>query len=387
MAWLTVTYHDFSYGAIVSDLRAVFDQQYQLSFTPEVEIRTRTVVYADPLTGESTDVEEQYEWHILNITLAARSFTEVISPLLDTQQAQHFSLLQATKGSRQIIQGPFSWNWLSYVSSPYGYRIHPISGEKSYHTGVDIAVAQGTAISAATDGVVTTAQASGGYGLLVEIRSEGAGGAVIITRYAHCSELLVAAGQSVAAGDVIAKVGSTGDSTGPHLHFEVLKDGRYINPLYFAQTNDDGTGPIPPGSPGGISIPAYPGEPMDDERFAAMMTEAQRHLGKPYVFGASGPDSFDCSGFVCYVINHSGVGNVGRIGAQGLFNLSVPVSRTNARPGDLIFFTGTYDAGMPVTHIGIYIGNGQMIHAGSPVQYTSIDTPYWTQHFYAFGRI
>ena len=89
----------------------------------------------------------------------------------------------------------------------------------------------------------------------------------------------------------------------------------------------------------------------------------------------------------CYVLNQSGVASVGRSTAQGLFNMSTPVSRENAQPGDLIFFTGTYSAGTPVTHVGIYIGNGQMIHAGDPVQYANINTSYWTEHFYAFGRI
>ena len=93
------------------------------------------------------------------------------------------------------------------------------------------------------------------------------------------------------------------------------------------------------------------------------------------------------SGFVSYVLNQSGVASVGRSTAQGLFNMSTPVSRENAQPGDLIFFTGTYSAGTPVTHVGIYIGNGQMIHAGDPVQYANINTSYWTEHFYAFGRI
>jgi cell wall-associated NlpC family hydrolase len=126
---------------------------------------------------------------------------------------------------------------------------------------------------------------------------------------------------------------------------------------------------------------------MDDEQFAAMMEEAQKHLGKPYVYGTSGPNTFDCSGFVCYVLNHSIRPDFGRINAQSIYNRCTPVTRANAQPGDLIFFTGTYVNGRTVTHIGIYIGNGQMIHAGSPVQYTDIDSRYWTQHFYAFARL
>lgn len=204
--------------------------------------------------------------------------------------------------------------------------------------------------------------------------------------YAHCSQLLVSAGQEVKKGDVIAKVGSTGNSTGPHLHLEVLVDGEHLNPLYFADTGDHTFGSLAPGTPGGPEIPAYPGAPMGDGSYAALMEEAQKHLGKPYVFGAKGPDSFDCSGFVCYSLRESGVKNIAT-NAQGLYNACTPVSRTNAQPGDLIFFQGTYSTPSTVTHVGIYIGNGMMIHAGKPVQYASIDTAYWTEHFYAFGRL
>ena len=141
-----------------------------------------------------------------------------------------------------------------------------------------------------------------------------------------------------------------------------------------------------PGTPGGPEIPAYPGAPMGDGSYAALMEEAQKHLGKPYVFGAKGPDAFDCSGFVCYSLRESGVKNIAT-NAQGLYNACTPVSRANAQPGDLIFFQGTYSTPNTVTHVGIYIGNGMMIHAGKPVQYASIDTAYWTEHFYAFGRL
>jgi murein DD-endopeptidase MepM/ murein hydrolase activator NlpD len=387
MAYLTARYHEFDYGTARADLQAIFSEQYHLSFTPSIEMRTRTVTRTDPATLEDYDVEEQYEWRVLNITLTSRPFTDVILPRLSAGQVTHYSLLVATKGSRQYVGSPFAFNWLSYVSDSYGWRIHPISGVKENHTGVDIAVSTGTEILAAHDGEVTLAASDGGYGLSVVIVTTAIDGSPLSTRYAHCSELLVSVGAEVKRGDVIAKVGSTGNSTGPHLHFEIVKDGRYLNPLYFAIINDDGSVPSLPGQPNGPIIPAYPGAPMTDAKFAAMMTEAQKHLGKPYVFGGSGPYSFDCSGFVCYVINQSGVGNVGRIGAQGLFNICTPISPASARPGDLIFFTNTYDAGTPVTHIGIYIGNNQMIHAGEPVQYAAIDSAYFTQHFYAFGRL
>ena len=377
MAYLTARYQEFTFAGVQAELRSIFDEQYSLAFTPEVEIR-----YNDPNDEDGDGDLEEYEWHILNVTLTARSFTDVVGPRMDAEQAQHYEVLMRVKGNRQYSGSPFEFGWLPYVSDGYGYRVHPISGEKDYHKAADIAVAQGTEIHAGHDGTVTSAGNNGGYGLVIVLEGENG----LVTKYAHCSQLIVSQGQTVKMGEVIAKVGSTGDSTGPHLHFEVIKNGRYLNPLYFAITNDDGSSYIPPGTPGGVDIPDYPGEAMGDGSYAALMEEAQKHLGKPYVFGAKGPDSFDCSGFVCWSLSKSGVYQIST-NAQGLYNACTPVSRENARPGDLIFFTGTYNAGRPVTHVGIYIGNGQMIHAGKPVQYASIDTPYWTQHFYAFGRL
>ena len=127
-------------------------------------------------------------------------------------------------------------------------------------------------------------------------------------------------------------------------------------------------------------------EYLNDEKFAALITEAEKYLGYPYVWGGSNPDtSFDCSGFVSYVLTNSGLVNTGRLGAQGLCNVCTPVSKANAQPGDLIFFVGTYDT-PGVSHVGIYVGDGVMIHCGDPIQYTSINSSYWQQHFYAFGR-
>ncbi|MDR0813288.1 MAG: peptidoglycan DD-metalloendopeptidase family protein [Oscillospiraceae bacterium] len=387
MAFLTVEHKDFSYAMIESELRTLFSQQYKLEYAESTETRTRTATKIDPNSAVITEQEEEFEYRILSVTLTALSFTDVILPRLDAQETQLYSLLTRTKGNRQIVGSPFEFNWLTYVSDGYGWRIHPISGAKDLHRGADIEVAAGTEITAAHDGIVTFAGDSGDYGLIAVLEDAAADGGSIFTKYAHCSEILAAVGQSVRRGDVIARVGSTGSATGPHLHFELLKNGEYLNPLYFALTNDDGSGYIPPGQPGGIPIPIYPGAPMDDEQFAAMMAEAQKHLGKPYVYGTSGPNTFDCSGFVCYVLNHSIRPGFGRINAQSIYNRCTPVTRANAQPGDLIFFTGTYVNRRTVTHIGIYIGNGQMIHAGSPVQYTDIDSRYWTQHFYAFARL
>ena len=129
-----------------------------------------------------------------------------------------------------------------------------------------------------------------------------------------------------------------------------------------------------------------PPDALSDQTFAAMIAEGEKYLGRAYVWGGSSPSSgFDCSGFVCWVINHSGW-NVGRTDAKGLKNLCTVVSADEAKPGDLIFFKGTY-ATNGASHVGIYVGNGMMLHCGNPIQYTSINTKYWQEHFYCFGRL
>lgn len=129
-----------------------------------------------------------------------------------------------------------------------------------------------------------------------------------------------------------------------------------------------------------------PPEALADGEFAAMIKEAEKYLGYPYVWGGSSPStSFDCSGFVCWVINHSGW-SVGRTSAQGLYNICTPVSRGNVRPGDLVFFKGTYDT-PGISHVGIYVGNNRMIHCGDPISYTNLNTRYWQSHFYTYARL
>ena len=127
-----------------------------------------------------------------------------------------------------------------------------------------------------------------------------------------------------------------------------------------------------------------PREYLNDETFAAIMAEAEKYIGYPYVWGGSSPaTSFDCSGYVSWVINHSGW-NVGRLGAQGLYNICTPTG--DPHPGDLVFFVGTYDT-TGVSHVGIYVGDGWMLHCGDPISYTNLNNSYWQAHFYAYGRL
>ena len=139
----------------------------------------------------------------------------------------------------------------------------------------------------------------------------------------------------------------------------------YVNSAYVTTTKSDG------GSKPSTSI----GE--------TIVATAKQYMGAPYVYGGMSPSGFDCSGFVSWVINHSGW-NVGRLGAQGLYNICTRTS--SPRPGDLVFFKGTYDT-PGVSHVGIYVGDGMMIHCGDPISYANLNTSYWQSHFYAYGRL
>ena len=361
MGYLSTKFNAFTFGEVKAEIERLFGEQYQL---------TREVL----------------DGNILQTTLTVRPLSDVIrESLTPGEETDRYGVYMQTLGNRQAYGNPFDFPWLGYVSSDYGYRVHPITGVKNLHRGVDIAVAQGTPIKAVQAGRVVSAGDTGSYGLCVVIEDNNG----YQSRYAHCSSISVSVGQEVKRGDVIAAVGSTGESTGPHLHLEVMLNGEYLNPYYFVDTGDDGTGGAIPGAPGGAVIPDYPGEPPTDETFAAMLEEAEKYLGYPYVWGGSSPStSFDCSGFVSWVINHSGW-NVGRLGAQGLYNICTPVSMENAKPGDLIFFWHTYSAPNPngVTHVGIYVGNGMMIHCGDPISYANINSSYWQSHYYGMGRL
>ncbi|MBQ3300196.1 MAG: peptidoglycan DD-metalloendopeptidase family protein [Ruminococcus sp.] len=389
MGYLTAVYGEFDSATAETAMRGLFNSQYNLSVTEEVQRKTRTESRTDPTTHRQSATEVEYEYKILNVKLTTTPLERVVASRMNAEQKEICELLMTTKGCRQYVGNVFGdTNWIPYVTSYYGYRVHPISGDKNYHTGVDIGMSQGTEIRAGHDGTVTIAGENGGYGLCVELSGETPEGKNLVTKYGHCSQILVSVGDTVSAGDVIAKVGSTGNSTGPHLHLEVLVDGDYLNPLFFAETGDETERHLPTGTGRSGSYTNYsvPPSALSDARFKAILTEAEKYLGYPYVWGGSSPEeSFDCSGFVSWVINHSGW-DVGRQGVLGLEDFCTTIAPSEAKPGDLIFFERTYDV-VGASHVGIYVGDGMMIHCGDPISYTSINTSYWQEHFLHFGRL
>lgn len=232
LAYLTAVYQDFIYADVKSALQEIFDEQYNLSFSEEIEIRYRTETVTDPSTGDEYETEVPYEWRILNVTLTSRSFSDIVKSRMSDEQLEVYNALLLSKGNRQYVRNVLGLDWSAHVSSRYGYRVR--DGVKNYHPGVDISVEEGTEIRAGHDSTVTFADNAGDYGLCIVLEGETIGGHTVTTKYGHCSLLLVSVGQTVKAGDVIAKTGNTGTSNEPHLHLEVLLDGQYLNPLYFA---------------------------------------------------------------------------------------------------------------------------------------------------------
>ena len=366
ISYLSAVHTEFTAAGMESEIQELFDAMYSLT-TEEYEY----------------EEEEEYTVTILRVTLTVTPLESIVAGRMDSEQTEIFGAYTETKGGLQVFASPIDYYWYYYISSYYGYRKNPNTGDEEIHRGVDIAVPTGTMVHAAHDGTVMEAAYDSYYGNYVVITdSKG-----YTTKYAHMDSLNVSAGQSVKKGDDIGKSGNTGSSTGSHLHIECLYNGEYYNPLFYFEAGEQTIYGETPGGTGGGTGNVIPPESYDDATVQTLMREANRYLGMPYTFGGTAPASFDCSGFVCWVFTNSGVHNLPRTTAQGIYDQCTPVSAADAKAGDIIFFTGTYNAGRPVTHVGIYCGNGTMVHCGDPIQYASINTSYWQSHFYGFGRL
>jgi murein DD-endopeptidase MepM/ murein hydrolase activator NlpD len=397
IAYLTARFEDFNYAEVEAELRSLFSSMYSLSITETVEVRYRTetryrtYTVTDPETGEvqtireSYEVEVPYDFYILNINLSSKSLYSVVYPRMNPDQREMYLVYMDTKGNKQYFGNPFSFNWTSHVTSLYGWRVHPITQRLQIHRGLDLAIPLGTPIQSIHEGVVVrVGYDASGYGHYAVVEDDNG----YRSTYAHCSSVLVSEGQSVLRGQEIAKAGSTGASTGSHLHLELTLNGQYLNPYFFIEGTDPYTPPAVGSTNGAYTDYDIPPEALSDPTFAALIKEAEKYLGYPYVWGGSTPEtSFDCSGFVCWVFKNSGVYPLSRTTAQGIFDQCAIIPPSEAKPGDIVFFTGTYNSIGPVSHVAIYVGDGMMIHAGNPIQYASMNTSYFQSHFYAFGRL
>ncbi|MDD3139724.1 MAG: peptidoglycan DD-metalloendopeptidase family protein, partial [Lachnospiraceae bacterium] len=376
--YLSAKYMEFVASEVEGEVQSLFNAMYQLTITPTTETRTRTVINSE--TGEAE--EEEYEVSVLKVVLNVNPLESLVTGRMDAEQSEIYVMYGETKGLLQMFATPVDLYWYNYISSYYGYRKNPNTGNREFHRGLDIAVPTGTIVKATHDGTITVATYDSYYGNYVEITNNKG----YVTKYAHLDSLSVSRGQSVTTGTVLGTTGNTGSSTGSHLHIECLYNGEYFNPLFYF---DVGTGTLYGEIPGGGGGSVIPPESYDDATVQRLFNEATRYIGKPYTFGGTPPSSFDCSGFVCWSFSNSGVHDLPRTTAQGIYNQCTLISALDANAGDLIFFQGTYNTGdgRAVTHVGIYCGNGVMLHCGDPIGYASVNTPYWQNHFYSYGRL
>lgn len=393
--YLSAKYTEFTFDEVKSEIDDLFADMYTLTRTEVTETRTREVQAKDEggnllfdADGNPVMTTEEYQVRILRVTLISASLDILVAGRMDDEQKDIYKVYQDSKGLLQQFATPVDYYWYLYVSSYYGYRKNPTTKAEEFHRGLDISIPAGSKVYAGHDGTVTTVGYDSVYGRYVVIDdSDG-----YTTKYAFLDTATVSQGTIVTAGQQIGKSGSTGSAIGSQLHIECLRNGTHYNPLLYFDAGEEtlygedatGTGPSIGGFGAGGSIPP---DAYDDPTVQRLFEEAVKYIGYPYVWGGSSPStSFDCSGFVSWVYSASGVHPMGRMTAQGIYNSAVVISPAEAKAGDMIVFTGTYDSAGPVSHIGLYCGNGTMLHAGNPIGYANINTPYWQQHFYAFIR-
>lgn len=328
--------------------------------------RTWEAYLSDANGSQEIEVTTTTTESVYSVTLTNRSLTGICQNRMNTQQKALFSAYNETKGNLQMFESPTDINWYYRVSSYYGYRIHPITGANALHNGVDISLAEGTPVAAGLTGKVTTSTYNDSYGNYVVIEDQDG----YEIRYAHLSSRSVSTGQQIEKGEEIGKVGSTGNSTGPHLHLELLHNGERLNPLFYFETGD-----------------TMPGGDVEYSSEAAkrLVQYALQFQGVPYVWGGYSPSGFDCSGFVSYCLTNSGVLNTGHMDCNGLLARMTVIPESEMQPGDIIFFQGTY-ATSGASHVGIYIGNGQMVHSGNPNKISDIYSSYFQQHWMCVAR-
>lgn len=348
-----------------------FDVYYDNHAAASAHGHKKWEVYLAEGNANSVEITKTVTIDVLNVTLTAKPLSSVISSLISGEEKELYKMIYSVKGNLQVYETPIELNWYSYISVPYGYQVDRNTGNMVLHKGVEINAKGGSEVQSSMDGTVVSVGYDNSFGSYVVTKDKK--GRKI--KYAYLQNVTVSEGETVTKNTVIGITASADSVTGGKLYLELMHGDTYYNPVFYIDTGEGG-------------LYGGGGASYDDETVQRLFEEAEKYLGMPYVWGGSSPaTSFDCSGFVSYVFTNSGVYNIGRQTAQGIYDLCAPISPEEAKPGDIIFFTGTYDAGVPVSHLGIYAGDGQMIHCGDPIQYTSINSSYWQSHFYGFGRL
>lgn len=305
--------------------------------------------------GGSITITEEESVDICYVTLTTSDFESILINRLNADQREMYDIYQITKGNRIMFGSPVDLNWHNSILYGYGYQC---SGDMVIENGqMEVLVPSGTPVLSVMDGQVVRI-ASG----VITLKNEKG----YTVKIGGCTNITVPVGTEVTKGQPIAQIGSAGKMT---LAFSYRNNS--FNPYFYLNV--------------GSILDSVEVEATG--KAAQLIAKAEQYLGTPYVWGGYSPSGFDCSGFVSYVVNNCGAGfNFGRLTAESWRRQCSIISASQARPGDLIFFQGTYNTS-GASHVGIYLGDGKMIHCGSPVKISSINTAYWQQHFYCYGRI
>ena len=305
--------------------------------------------------GGSITITEEESVDICYVTLTTSDFESILLNRLNAEQREMYDIYQITKGNRIMFGSPVDLNWHNSILYGYGYQC---SGDMVIENSqMEVLVPSGTPVLSVMDGQVVRI-ASG----VITLRNEKG----YTVKIGGCTNITVPVGTEVTKGQPIAQIGSAGKMT---LAFSYRNNS--FNPYFYLNV--------------GSILDSVEVEATG--KAAQLIAKAEQYLGTPYVWGGYSPSGFDCSGFVSYVVNNCGAGfSFGRLTAESWRRQCSIISASQARPGDLIFFQGTYNTS-GASHVGIYLGDGKMIHCGNPVKISSINTAYWQQHFYCYGRI
>ena len=305
--------------------------------------------------GGSITITEEESVDICYVTLTTSDFESILLNRLNAEQREMYDIYQITKGNRIMFGSPVDLNWHNSILYGYGYRC---SGDMVIENSqMEVLVPSGTPVLSVMDGQVARI-ASG----VITLRNEKG----YTVKIGGCTNITVPVGTEVTKGQPIAQIGSAGKMT---LAFSYRNNS--FNPYFYLNV--------------GSILDSVEVEATG--KAAQLIAKAEQYLGTPYVWGGYSPSGFDCSGFVSYVVNNCGAGfSFGRLTAESWRRQCSIISASQARPGDLIFFQGTYNTS-GASHVGIYLGDGKMVHCGNPVKISSINTAYWQQHFYCYGRI
>ena len=305
--------------------------------------------------GDSITITEEESVGICYVTLTASDFESVLLNRLNAEQREMYDIYQITEGNRIMFGSPVDLNWHNGILYGYGYQC---SGDMVIENSqMEVLVPSGTPVLSVMDGQVVRI-ASG----VITLKNEKG----YTVKIGGCTNIAVPVGTEVTKGQPIAQIGSAGKMT---LSFSYRNNS--FNPYFYLNV--------------GSILDSVEVEATG--KAAQLIAKAEQYLGTPYVWGGYSPSGFDCSGFVSYVVNNCGAGfSFGRLPAESWRQQCSIISASQMRPGDLIFFQGTYNTS-GASHVGIYLGDGKMIHCGNPVKISSINTAYWQQHFYCYGRI